>query len=55
MQAGNAAVSESYLVPRDAVAPFADQLKALQAENPGLSISCTGPWGPYSFVDGDAR
>ena len=52
IQAGSATVSESYLVPRAAVEPFAAELKALQAQNPGLSISCTGPWGPYSFVQG---
>lgn len=51
-QAGTATISESYLVPRAAVAPFAAELKELQAQNPGLSISCTGPWGPYSFVQG---
>jgi hypothetical protein len=51
-KAGSATVSESYLVPRAAVEPFAAELKALQAQNPGLSISCTGPWGPYSFVQG---
>jgi hypothetical protein len=54
-QAGNATVSESYLVPRAAVEPFAAEVRALQARNPGLSISCTGPWGPYSFVDGGGR
>jgi Gas vesicle synthesis protein GvpL/GvpF len=52
VQEGTATVSESYLVPRAAVEPFAAELKALQAQNPGLSISCTGPWGPYSFVQG---
>jgi hypothetical protein len=52
LQAGTAAISESYLVPRGAVEPFAAQLKELQTQNPGLSISCTGPWGPYSFVEG---
>jgi Gas vesicle synthesis protein GvpL/GvpF len=55
VQAGNTAVSESYLVPRAAVEPFAAEVRALQARNPGLSISCTGPWGPYSFVDGGGR
>lgn len=55
VQAGSATVSESYLVPRAAVEPFAVQLKALQSQNPGLSISCTGPWGPYSFVQGAKR
>jgi hypothetical protein len=55
VQAGNTTISESYLVPRAAVEPFAAEVRALQARNPGLSISCTGPWGPYSFVDGGGR
>ena len=55
VQAENTTVSESYLVPRAAVEPFAAEVRALQAQNPGLSISCTGPWGPYSFVDGGGR
>lgn len=55
VQAGNTTVSESYLVPRTAVEPFAAEVRALQTQNPGLSISCTGPWGPYSFVDGGGR
>jgi gas vesicle protein GvpL/GvpF len=50
--AGNATISESFLVPRSVIEPFAAEVRALQARNPGLSISCTGPWGPYSFVDG---
>lgn len=55
VQAGNTTVSESYLVPHGAIEPFAAQVRALQAQNPSLSISCTGPWGPYSFVDGGER
>lgn len=55
VQAGTTTVSESYLVPRSTVEPFAAEVRALQAQNPGLSISCTGPWGPYSFVDGGGR
>lgn len=47
---GNAAI-ESYLVPRAAVEPFVAQVRALQSQNRSLSISCTGPWGPYSFVE----
>lgn len=46
------ALGESYLVPRASVAPFTARVRALQAQHPSLSISCTGPWGPYSFVDG---
>jgi hypothetical protein len=43
-------VSESYLVSRDAVEPFVAQVKLLQSHNRELPLSCTGPWGPYSFV-----
>lgn len=50
----NAAISESYLVPRAAVEPFVAEVRALQSRNRSLSISCTGPWGPYSFV-GEAK
>jgi hypothetical protein len=48
-------VSESYLVAKDAVEPFVARVKALQARHEGLALSCTGPWGPYSFVEGDDR
>jgi Gas vesicle synthesis protein GvpL/GvpF len=44
-------VSESYLVAKDSLEPFVAQVKRLQAGNDGLAVSCTGPWGPYSFVD----
>jgi hypothetical protein len=44
-------VSESYLVARGSVEPFVAQVKQLQARHDGLAVSCTGPWGPYSFVD----
>lgn len=44
-------VSESYLVARDSVEPFVARVKRLQDGNDGLAVSCTGPWGPYSFVD----
>ena len=44
-------VSESYLVKRDVVEPFVATVKELQAQHEGLAVSCTGPWGPYSFVD----
>lgn len=51
-QAGNTMVGESYLVPRGAMEPFTAEVKTLQEQNPSLAISCTGPWGPYSFVNG---
>lgn len=55
VQAGSTSLSESYLVSRPTVEQFASEVRALQSRNPGLSISCTGPWGPYSFVDGGGR
>lgn len=50
-RADAAAVSESFLVPRDAVDSFVARVRALQARNQSLALSCTGPWGPYSFVE----
>ena len=41
----------AYLVERDAVEPFTDEVARLQRANPGLSILCTGPWPPYSFTE----
>jgi hypothetical protein len=41
----------AYLVARDAVESFAAAVARLQNANPGLSILCTGPWPPYSFVE----
>ena len=47
-------VKASYLVPRDDVVRFADELRGLQSRHPELTLSCTGPWAPYSFVGDDA-
>ena len=55
VQSGSTTVSESYLVSRATIELFSTEVRALQTRNPGLSISCTGPWGPYSFVDGGER
>jgi Gas vesicle synthesis protein GvpL/GvpF len=41
----------AYLVERDAVESFAAAVARLQEATPDLSILCTGPWPPYSFVD----
>ena len=41
----------AYLVDRDAVGQFADEVARLQSANAGLSILCTGPWPPYSFTE----
>lgn len=44
----------SYLVDRDEVDGFAAAVRELQERHPGLALSCTGPWAPYSFVEGAA-
>jgi Gas vesicle synthesis protein GvpL/GvpF len=44
-------ICASYLVRRDRVPRFAEQVSALAAEHPDLALSCTGPWPPYSFVE----
>lgn len=41
----------SYLVRKELVERFADQVRLLSEGNPELWLSCTGPWPPYSFVD----
>jgi hypothetical protein len=43
-------VKASYLVPRDEVERFTVEVLELQERHPELSVSCTGPWAPYSFV-----
>jgi hypothetical protein len=39
----------AYLVPAEKVEAFRETVRRLQAENPELTIVCTGPWPPYSF------
>ena len=47
-------LAASYLVDRDAVEPFRDEVSRLQEANPDVTFVCTGPWPPYNFVsDGD--
>jgi Gas vesicle synthesis protein GvpL/GvpF len=41
----------AYLVGRDGVDQFAAGVARLQQATPGVSILCTGPWPPYSFVE----
>jgi hypothetical protein len=43
-------VKASYLVATSEVERFATAVQRLQERNPELSLSCTGPWAPYSFV-----
>lgn len=40
----------AYLVPREDVAAFVARVAALEEANQDLSLLCTGPWPPYSFV-----
>lgn len=44
----------SYLVDRRVVPRFRAAVERLQIARPDVSILCTGPWPPYSFV-GDVR
>jgi hypothetical protein len=46
-----AALSESYLVGREVVGSFIAQVELIQSRHGDVPVSCTGPWGPYSFVD----
>jgi hypothetical protein len=45
----------SYLLRRAEVAAFIGRVQDLQERDPRLDITCTGPWPPYSFVDGERR
>jgi hypothetical protein len=48
-------LSASYLVRADEVSSFAERVRQLAQDNSELSLSCTGPWPPYSFVGEEAR
>ncbi|HZG48244.1 MAG TPA: GvpL/GvpF family gas vesicle protein [Thermoleophilaceae bacterium] len=39
----------AYLVDRDAVERFSEEVARLQDANPELALLLTGPWPPYSF------
>jgi hypothetical protein len=41
----------AYLVGRADVDRFAAEVAALDRRNPELTLTCTGPWPPYSFVE----
>jgi len=41
----------AYLVELDGFDKFAAGVARLQEATPGVSILCTGPWPPYSFVE----
>jgi hypothetical protein len=42
----------SFLVERERIEAFKVRLDELRGEHPGLNMTCTGPWPPYSFVSG---
>jgi len=44
----------SYLVSAGAVEDFAGEAVELGSAWPRLSVTCTGPWAPYSFAEGEA-
>lgn len=44
----------SYLVSAGAVDDFACEAVELASAWPELSVTCTGPWAPYSFAEGEA-
>ena len=45
-------LSASYLVGRESVEEFRAAVAALDGEHAHVTLICTGPWPPYSFVDG---
>ncbi|MDO8586150.1 MAG: GvpL/GvpF family gas vesicle protein [Armatimonadota bacterium] len=42
----------AYLVKREAVATFRQEVETLASTYPKLCLLCTGPWPPFSFVNG---
>jgi hypothetical protein len=42
----------SYLVERTLLPRFRTEVERLQRTHPEVAVLCTGPWPPYSFVDG---
>jgi hypothetical protein len=47
-------LESSYLVSEGAVEEFARTAVELASAWPGLSVTCTGPWAPYSFTEAEA-
>jgi hypothetical protein len=43
-------LTAAYLVERDRVATFQQEVEALSATYPALRFLCTGPWPTYNFV-----
>lgn len=44
-------LSASFLVRREGVEQFTDNVDAITDTSEGLRCECTGPWPPYSFAD----
>jgi hypothetical protein len=44
----------AYLVSRDRIEEFIEQIDRLDSELSGGAVICTGPWPPYSFTAGEA-
>jgi hypothetical protein len=51
---GRGTVSIGYLVRRRDVERFCAAARQVQADQPELALSCTGPWAPYSFSSEEA-
>ena len=47
-------VSVAFLVPRDAVDGFRVAVGEIAPTHPEITLFCTGPWPPYSFVSATA-
>jgi len=51
MSSDTGTLTASYLVRAPEVERFAGRVRELARRHGGLSLSCTGPWPPYSFVE----
>ncbi len=55
MNEDSGALTASYLVRAGEVEEFAERVRRLAERHAEFSLSCTGPWPPYSFVGGEAQ
>jgi hypothetical protein len=44
-------LNASFLVDRDIMGDFSEEVKVLENYTPGLKVMYSGPWPPYNFVD----
>lgn len=49
---GAGALKSAYLVERETVDAFKSRVEELSRDLEPVSVTCTGPWPPYSFVGG---